>query len=127
MFHVQCALIVEKMTLVETEPFSIHKQLNKCPIGSVCQFFFRDGNGVKNTIEQGRGIRLRVALFKCATCAEVAVANGIDALLTVELLRCRVKGLFANLPKVHKSLLPQNVLVRLEWAPTFIHLSSCLT
>src|SRR4051812_16783245 len=95
------------MTLIETEPLSIHKQLNRRPIGSVCQFFFRDGNGVKYTIEQGRGIRLRVALFKCAACAEVAVTNGIDALLTVELLQCRVKGLFADLPKVHNSILPQ--------------------
>src|SRR5579883_850794 len=104
--HIKRALILQDLSPVEAETLAVHKQLEGQPVGRVRQFLARDRHGIEDAVEQRRGVGTRKALFKGAACAEVAIANGVDRLLAVELFRGGIKAILMYLPEAHRTIPP---------------------
>src|SRR5579883_472882 len=108
--HVQGALKIQYLALIQPEAFAVHKQLDGQPVWRVCQFLFRDGDGIKDAIDQGCGSRSRIAFIKGAACSKVAVTYTVHCLFAMEFFR--IKCMFSYLPEIHCSPFLNTMIVK---------------
>ena len=84
--HIQCPLVVQHFPTIHAEALSIHQQNEGQPIRCVSQFGVHNRCIIEDAVDQRGRSGARIPLFEGPPRPQVAVADGEDGFLVVELL-----------------------------------------